>query len=318
LVTRFGSLLSVKLDRILGTEDRPINALRPLGNVSAQRRFAEPIAHMDSVTGCIESLFSEAAGALQERGQGARMIAMLLFRCDGAVDRLDIETGAPTRDNALFKRLLKERIAALNDPLNPGFGYDMIRMSIVVSEALAAQQYQLEGGTNGAPNRGRQNNKDDQTALTGQLSTRLGRGRVRKFQPADSHIPEQALLALPALDDILPQKWPVPQAGDPPLRPLHMFDPPQRIMVLAEVPDGPPYRFTWRRTTHQIARYEGPERIASQWWQRKDGQQAGKGGLTRDYYRVEDVRGRRYWLFRHGLYGHEKPNPNWYIHGLFA
>ncbi|MGB5723770.1 MAG: DNA polymerase Y family protein, partial [Parasphingorhabdus sp.] len=104
----------------------------------------------------------------------------------------------------------------------------------------------------------------------------------------------------------------------PPMRPLHMFDPPQRVQVIAEVPDGPPHRFTWRRKTHQVIRYEGPERIASEWWQRRDGQQPGNGGLTRDYYRVEDARGRRYWLFRHGLYGEEKANPDWYIHGLFA
>lgn len=58
--------------------------------------------------------------------------------------------------------------------------------------------------------------------------------------------------------------------------------------------------------------YEGPERIAAEWWRRRDNK-----GLTRDYYRVEDVQGRRYWLFRHGLYD-EKDGPRWYIHGLFA
>ena len=61
-----------------------------------------------------------------------------------------------------------------------------------------------------------------------------------------------------------------------------------------------------------MRRYEGPERIAAEWWRRRD-----NAGLTRDYYRVEDVQGRRYWLFRHGLYD-EKPDPRWYIHGLFA
>jgi protein ImuB len=41
-------------------------------------------------------------------------------------------------------------------------------------------------------------------------------------------------------------------------------------------------------------------------------------GLTRDYFRIEDVRGRRFWIFRHGLYGTERQNPGWYMHGLFA
>ena len=84
------------------------------------------------------------------------------------------------------------------------------------------------------------------------------------------------------------------------------------IEVIAEVPDGPPQRFRWRRALHAVRLYEGPERIAAEWWRRRDNR-----GLTRDYYRVEDVQGRRYWLFRHGLYD-EKTAPRWYIHGLFA
>ena len=34
-------------------------------------------------------------------------------------------------------------------------------------------------------------------------------------------------------------------------------------MVLAEVPDGPPHRFRWKRRLHEIRLYEGPERIAA-------------------------------------------------------
>ena len=105
------------------------------------------------------------------------------------------------------------------------------------------------------------------------------------------------------------------------MRPLFLFDPPQPVEVIAEVPDGPPHRFRWRRKLHEVRLYEGPERIASEWWRRKGGEARGKGGLTRDYYRIEDVRGRRYWIFRHGLY-EEKPDPRqgprWYLHGLFA
>ncbi|MFT5329376.1 MAG: protein ImuB [Parasphingorhabdus sp.] len=309
LAARFGMELTVRLDRILGLEDRPIDPLRRIGNVVTERRFAEPLTHIDAALECLSDLFAEAAERLNERGQGARMIRMLLFRCDGDIARLGLETGAPTRDAALFKRLLRERIEALNDPLNPGFGYDLIRLSIVSSEVLAPQQLRLEGG---------EDRQGDEVALVNQLSTRLGRDRVQKFVAADSHIPEQGLLALPALNAPPPVPWQRLSADNPPMRPLHMFDPPQRVQVIAEVPDGPPYRFTWRRKIHQVIRYEGPERIASEWWQRKDGQQPGNGGLTRDYYRVEDARGRRYWLFRHGLYGEEKANPDWYVHGLFA
>jgi protein ImuB len=132
---------------------------------------------------------------------------------------------------------------------------------------------------------------------------------------------------LPAIAWPDPQPWAPPTPGEPPLRPLHLFDPPQRIEVLAEVPDGPPRRFRWRRTAHDVTRYEGPERIAGEWWRvgidRLSDPEASatrprKPLLTRDYFRVEDVRGRRFWLFRHGLYDTETTDPTWYLHGLFA
>jgi protein ImuB len=147
--------------------------------------------------------------------------------------------------------------------------------------------------------------------LIDKLSTRLGRGRVRRFAPRDRHLPEQAELTLPAVDAAPAGEWPMPEAGEPPLRPIHLFDPPQRIEnTTAGFPDGPPRQFRWRRTLHEVAKVEGPERIATPWW-------TSRQAPTRDYYRVEDRRGRRFWIFRRGLYG-EVEKPEWYIHGVFA
>ena len=99
----------------------------------------------------------------------------------------------------------------------------------------------------------------------------------------------------------------------PPDRPLRLFARPEPVEVMAEVPEGPPLRFRWRRAMHEVARAEGPERIAPEWWRAED-----IGRATRDYFRVEDAEGRRYWLFREGLYGRETASPVWYVHGLFA
>ncbi len=309
LAARFGAEMVLKLERLLGEEDRPVNPARRQSMIIAERRFAEPLGHLDSVEQILAELFAEASLQLEERHQGARHIAMRLFRCDGHIARLAIETGAPTRDEGLFARLLAERLDSLHDPLDPGFGYDLVRLAIIHAEPLKMRQVTDDGA---------QEKHTEEAALLSQISIRLGRERIRRFTSADSHIPEHALTSLPALEPPLPFSWEKPPAGEPPGRPLLLFDPPQPISVMAEVPDGPPRRFLWKKQMHLVTRAEGPERIASEWWRRRKGYLPGKGGLTRDYYRIEDSDGRRYWLFRHGLYGSEKERPDWYVHGRFA
>jgi protein ImuB len=304
LAPRFGEAMTAKLARVLGEVDARITPRRMPPALFVTRRFAEPVAHTEFVLGALAELVGEAAIELDARGQGGKMFDASLYRSDGTVHRLAIATGTPTRDPALVMRLFRERIDALADPLDPGFGYDLIRLAIPVADTLGAAQLQLEGGAQ----------LDVKTnALLDRLGVRLGTGRVRRFGAGDSHIPEQAAFSFPACASPALLPFPMATPGEPPLRPLHLFDPPHRIEVMAEVPDGPPRRFRWRRAVHDVTRYEGPERIAAEWWKRRD-----MKGLTRDYYRVEDARGRRFWVFRHGLYGAEAANPDWYLHGLFA
>ena len=88
-------------------------------------------------------------------------------------------------------------------------------------------------------------------------------------------------------------------------------------MTAAGVPEGPPRQFQWRQTHHVVTRHEGPERIAANGGGCARKEDAADK-LTRDYYRVEDVRGRRFWIFRNGLFHSEAKAPRWYLHGLFA
>jgi protein ImuB len=318
LTARFGDAAMAALDRLLGRADSRISPRRVIPALQFERRFAEPIARAEDALAILDTLVHDAAQTLEERHGGGRRFVGKLYRSDGAVREITIETGLPTRDPAVPARLFRERIDALADPLDPGFGFDMIRLAVPVIEPLAAAQLRLEGGST---------HEDALAALVDRLGTRLGRDRVRRFRAVDSHIPEQQTLALPAIAWPNLKPWPPAASGEPPLRPLHLFDPPQRIEVLAEVPDGPPRRFRWRRTAHDVTRYEGPERIASEWWRvgidrlpdpDLSAARPPKPLLTRDYFRVEDVRGRRFWLFRHGLYGTETADPAWYLHGLFA
>ena len=95
-------------------------------------------------------------------------------------------------------------------------------------------------------------------------------------------------------------------------RPIRLLDVPDPVDVTAAVPDGPPARFRWRRVLYDVVRAEGPERIAPEWWLSIEDKP------TRDYFRVEDEAGRRYWLYRQGLYGVEQGRPRWFMHGFFA
>ncbi len=308
IAARFGGAAVEALRHLLGETHRPIVPRIRTAPILAERRFAEPIARTEYALQVLSELAAEAARQLEQVRAGGRKFEAAFFRSDGLVRPLAVETSQPTRDPRLVIRLFDERIEGLNDPIDPGFGFDLIRLSVPVFEPLAAAQLRLEGGAA---------RDAEVAALIDRLSTRLGRDRVRRLVRQDTHIPEQMQLALPAVEVGRPSSsWLQPTPGEPPLRPLHLFDPPQPIDVIAEVPDGPPHRFRWRRAFHEVRRFEGPERIASEWWKRKDGA-VDRAGLTRDYYRIEDARGRRFWVFRHGLY-EEKPDPRWYLHGLFA
>lgn len=323
LAARFGEEAATRLRRLLALESRPLSPRIPVPMLMLERRFAEPIARTAFALEQLGDLVAEAAGRMLEGHQGGRRFEARFFRSDGLVQPLCVETSLPTRDPALVVRLFDERVESLSDPLDPGFGFDLIRLAVPVMESLAPDQLQLDGGGLA---------ESEMAALIDRLGTRLGRGRVRRLHPRATHIPEQSCLALPAAQAPPAAEWPQPIEGEPPLRPLHLFNPPQSIEVMAaEFPDGPPRRFRWRRKVHDVRLHEGPERIAAEWWRGEGfphnsasflrGNDEEKDGtnlaLTRDYFRVEDMRGRRFWIFRHGLY-EEKEGPRWYLHGLFA
>ena len=328
IAARFGESAVTAIRRIVGDADSALIPRRVTPPFTAVRRLAEPVARTETMLAILEELAVEATERLAQHHLGGRRFEVIFYRTDGLVRRLPVETGMPSRDVDALMRLLRERIDTLSDPLDPGFGFDLIRLDIPVTEPLAASQLRLEGGSIA---------EAEVMALVERLSTRLGRGRILRFAAHDTHIPEQVELTLPALEAPPPGAWPPPTPGEPPLRPIHLFDPPQPIEVLgAEVPDGPPRRFRWRRALHEVARFEGPERIAPEWWRcrpvpyetRKPGSRTDEivtryhldddVSRTRDYYRVEDRRGRRFWIFRHGLFHADRPMPRWYLHGLFA
>lgn len=305
LAARFGRDFPRRLARVLGEADIGITPRRTPPLCSAERRFAEPITHADSAFATLKALLAHTAEALERRGEGGRRFEASFFRTDGTLARLAVETARPTRDPKTVARLFQTWLDGLTDPIDPGYGYDLIRLAVLGTQPLHPAQTGLDGHAL---------EDDAVNALIDRLAARFGAGMVERFVPADSHLPERAAQARPALAlaGAAPAPWPAAEAGEPPARPLTLFARPEPIETLAEIPDGPPLRFRWRRVLHEIAHAEGPERIAAEWWR------TGEDALTRDYYRIEDKDGRRFWVFREGLFGAETVRPRWFLHGLFA
>jgi len=275
----------------------------------AEQRFPEPIAREADVLGTIEHLGRQLVAVLDRRGEGGRLFQAALFRADGKVHRLEIGTGSPLRDSARVRKLFEERLAVLADACDPGFGYDMVRLSALVTERCDPMQTGLAGS----------DHAEELAHLIDRFGARFGLRRVTRLVPQDTHIPEYAVAAVPAHASKQMPSVPsslVEQDSLSAVRPVRLFNRPELIEATAQVPDGPPISFRWRHIRHQITHAEGPERIALEWWHDDQGNQ-----LTRDYFRVESRAGVRAWLYREGLYDREiKPpdRPQWYLHGLFA
>jgi len=145
---------------------------------------------------------------------------------------------------------------------------------------------------------------------------------VMRFRARDTHLPERVQTGRPALAE--PQD--TESAGWQPSlpRPPRLLARPEPVEAMAPVPDDPPVLFRWRGRAHRVVRAEGPERIEPEWWRQPEADNTYVlDRTTRDYYRVEDTDGRRFWLYREGLYDRSHPAgddtaPRWFLHGLFA
>jgi protein ImuB len=313
LAARFGRALLRRLDQALGCEEEAIDPRRPLPALIAERRFAEPIALMEDITATLASLAGALAKTLEARGEGARAFELALFRVDGAVSRIEVGTSRPLREPKLVRELFREKFAGLAEEIDAGFGFDMVRLGVLATAPADPSQIDLAGDSA---------SEADLDQLIDRIGARLGPERVSRIVAKDSHIPERAIQMTDVggqmpedrgqrseRNDLSPDICPPTSVLD---RPLRLFEKPEPVEAIAEVPDGPPVRFRWRRAVYHVARAEGPERIAAEWWR------DGTDEPTRDYFRVEDPSGHRFWLFREGLFGRETAAPRWYLHGVFG
>ena len=319
LSERLGAGFVTRLKIILGAEEKPLTPRRALPDLMAERRFPEPVVTQDAITATLQALAESLSEILERQGRGARLLEAVFFRADGKVDRIAVKTGEGLRDAAVMLRLLRQRLDALADPLDAGFGFDLIRLEAVLAEDINPATISFDANENARQQIG---------FLIDRLSVRFGDHRVQRFVAQDTHIPEAAGVAVPAQDDFGPQNWALKRLpGDPPRRPLRLLERPEPISVLASIPHGPPKRFRWRQCVQNVVHIEGPERIALEWWkenpwnrlvptlgetEKQKKERAEKPRPVRNYFRAETESGMRFWLFR------DEHQTGWYMHGLFA
>lgn len=318
----------LRLDQALGARKEPLRAMRALPVLSVMRSFAEPLISSGPIEATAAVLADELAALLAEKDLGALAVRLTLYRADGTSAGVVARLSAPSRDGRHFMMLLQEKLAAID----AGFGIDALRLDAERVDRKGGRQEAFAEPSTGASGR------SGVDGLIDRLSNRFGAQAVLRLEARESHIPERAEARMPAN---APQQyafkyeppWPYGRGayggGDgvaaSASRPPFLLPRPEPIEVLAEVPDGPPARFTWRRVERRIVRSTGPERIAPEWWRQIGVATAGKRARPRDYYRVEDQEGTAYWVFRHGLFGGEGETeadadmgaPRWYLHGMF-
>ena len=338
----------LRLDQALGLRHEPLDPLRPAPMQSARLNCPEPIFTNEAIQFGLETLTDDLCAELVRLGQGAREFSLLAFRSDGGVGEAAITLARPGRTPKHILRLFREKI----DRIDPGFGIDLLVLEARRTGSMETGAVALSGDLAASDT-----DAVALAALVDRIHAKLGEGTVSVVRPIESHIPERSGQSVP-----FEGHFPEPAERSPPAgpRPIRILPSPEPVKVLAEVPDGPPQRFVWRKVTRKVSRADGPERINPEWWlhtavpapaaspegtnrkwlspkldPRADAELIAKirakleamdtfGSVkslprARDYYRIEDTEGRRYWVFREGLYGDGRGgHPEWFMHGLFA
>jgi protein ImuB len=305
LARRFGAQLLLRLDQALGHNEEAVSPRRPVAALSAERPLSEPIQAQEDILATTGDIAVSLKQRLEARGLGGRVFELVLFRVDGHVCRISAGASKPLRDPKRISSLFSERLHALHDDLDAGFGFELLRLNVLQHDDFNARQDDFTGGGNGGASL---------NEFIDKVSARLGMDGLKVFRMRQSHIPERAESLVPALvagEERV--EWneatPFISQGSRPVRLLRYPEPMEAFA--ASIPDRPPQRFRWRRVVHEVLRAEGPERIAPEWW--LDPEDAAE----RDYFRLESVHGRCFWIFRLGRYD-GKTMPTWRVHGIFA
>ncbi len=291
LLRRFGLPFLQRLDRVLGKSPDLIEPVEPPAPFLERLPCIEPIVTAKGIEIALHELLHSLCHRLRQMQLGIRRAVLKGYRVDGKVEKIEIGTHRASHHVRHLFKLFELKLGSIE----PSLGIELFVLEAPEVEAHTPQQERLFEATGGLGNAGL-------SEFIDRIGARVGMNNIHRYLPDEHHWPERAVKSASSLSDALTTGWP----SDKP-RPLQLLRVPERIEVTAPIPDYPPMLFRHRGKLHHIVNADGPERIEQEWWI--------QGGQHRDYYRVEDEEGNRYWLFRRGHYSHHS---QWFLHGFFG
>lgn len=287
---RFGEDLLLKLEQALGTAPEFLQPIQPAPVYQERLPCLEPICTAAGIEIALKRLLESLCERFFREGKGMRTGIFKGYRIDGETVQISIGTNRASRNAAHLFKLFELKIPEIE----PALGIELFTLEApLVEEVNELQEALWSTATH------------DQAAIAELMDNITGKvGKtIHRYLPQEHHWPENSIKKVTSLEEQPETEW----RTDHP-RPIHLLPEPEPVEVMVVLPDYPPMHFRHKNEVIRVVRADGPERIEQEWWL--------QSGPPRDYYRVEDENGARYWLFRLGLYGTQKPQ--WFLHGYFV
>ncbi len=287
---RFGDHLLRRLAQAKGSEPEPLHPICPVAPYEERLPCLEPIRTASGIAIALKRLLESLCARLARERKGLRSSTLKAYRIDGKTEQIGIGTNRATHHPAHLFSLFEVKLPGIE----PALGIELFVLEASLTEAMNDTQEALWDTTG---------NRNQLAELLDNIAGKIGMNAICRYLPQAHHWPERSIKASSSLDEEPEMAWPTNRPS-----PLHLLSVPEPIEVMVPLPDYPPSLFRHKEKVYPLIKAEGPERIEQEWWLEQ--------GEPRDYYRVEDDSGARYWLFRLGQYEHGEPT--WYLHGFFA
>ncbi len=289
---RFGMHFIMRLETAIGLEPETIEPIQPIEPYQERLPCLDPIVTAPGIAMALQQLLEKLCLRLQHDQKGLRTAVFKGYRVDGKMEKIEIGTNRPSYHTTHLFKLFETKISTIE----PAWGIELFILEAPKVEDYFPKQEKMWEASGGL---------DDVrlSELIDRLACRVGIDSIHRYLPDEHYWPERSFKPAANLHQQLATVW-----RSDLIRPLHLLSVPQRVEGMAALPDYPPKQFVYHGKVHNITKADGPERIEQEWWLQQ--------GQHRDYYRVEDDEGNRYWLFRLGHYSDE--NYQWFIHGFFV